>query len=103
MYKVAVIGSRHTVYAFAALGFAVLEAEDAPAARAALRRAAEKDFAVIFIVDTLAAEIEDEIARYRDAVLPAITVIPGGEGSTGYAMASLKAATERAVGADILK
>lgn len=104
MYKIGIIGERHTVYAFAALGFSIFEAADPQEARAALRRAAaSEEYAILFIIDTLAEQIEDELARYRDALLPAITVIPGGEGSTGYAMAKLKAATERAVGADILK
>ena len=104
MYKIAVIGDRHSVFAFAALGFEVLEATDAQSARAALRRAADGgEFAVIFILEELACEIEDEIARYHDAPLPAITVIPGSKGTAGYALESLKTATERAVGADILK
>ena len=103
-YQIGVIGDRETVYAFAALGFEIFEAENANQAKAALCRAADSErFAVLFILDTLAPQIEDTIARYRDAALPAITVLPSGQGSTGYAMTALKAATERAVGADILK
>ena len=42
------------------------------------------------------------MARYKNMPLPAITVIPGSGGSTGYGMANIKSAVERAVGADIL-
>ncbi len=103
-YKIGIIGDRHTVYAFAALGFDILEADTADEARTALCRAvASEQYAVLFLLDTLAPALEQELARYRDAALPAITVIPSAKGSTGYAAEVLKAATERAVGADILK
>ena len=44
----------------------------------------------------------EEIARYQDALTPAIILIPGKEGSLGIGMANIKTAVERAVGADIL-
>ena len=47
-------------------------------------------------------ELEDEIARYKDSPRPAVICIPGREGTTGYGMANVKSAVERAVGADIL-
>lgn len=103
-YKIGIIGERQTVYAFAALGFEIFEANSAESARAALcRAAASGEFAVLFLTETLAPLLEEELLRYRDAVIPAITVIPSGKESCGYAMKSLRAATERAVGADILK
>ena len=43
-----------------------------------------------------------EIARYKDALTPAIILIPGKEGSLGIGMDNVKTAVERAVGADIL-
>ena len=43
-----------------------------------------------------------EVARYKDALTPAIILIPGKEGSLGIGMANVKTAVERAVGADIL-
>ena len=49
-----------------------------------------------------AAELEDECERYRDAPLPAIISIPGQSGNTGYGMAAIRNAVERAVGADII-
>ena len=45
----------------------------------------------------------DEIDRYKDLPVPAITVIPGRAGAKGVGLANIKRAVERAVGADILK
>ena len=47
--------------------------------------------------------MEEDVAKYKDQPMPAIIAIPGRAGSTGYGMASIKTAVERAVGADILK
>ncbi len=43
-----------------------------------------------------------EISRYKDAVTPAVILIPGKEGSLGIGLDAVKTAVERAVGADIL-
>lgn len=104
MYKIGIIGDRESVLCFSALGFTVFEVEDAKSAETVLKNAAEsKEFAVLFITEKLAAEMDETIGRYKDLPLPAITVIPGRGGSTGYGLASIKKAVERAVGADILK
>ena len=52
--------------------------------------------------EQLAQQLQPEIARYKDALTPAIILIPGKEGSLGIGMANVKTAVERAVGADIL-
>ena len=103
MYKIAIIGDRESALGFMALGFSVFEAENAAAAGETLHRlAATGDYAVIFIVENYAAELEADMARYRNMPLPAVTVSPGKLGSAGYGMAAVKSAVERAVGTDIL-
>jgi vacuolar-type H+-ATPase subunit F/Vma7 len=75
-----------------ALGFSVFEASDAQAAEAALHKAAKSgEYAVIFITEDLAPAIKDAIDRYKDAPLPAVTVIPGRNGGAGYGMAAINA------------
>ena len=54
------------------------------------------------MTEQLAAQLPAEIARYKDALTPAIVLIPGKEGSLGIGMDNVKTAVERAVGADIL-
>lgn len=104
MYKIGIIGDRDSTLCFMALGFSVFEASDAQAAEAALHKAAKSgEYAVIFITEDLAPAIKDAIDRYKDAPLPAVTVIPGRNGGAGYGMAAIRAAAERATGTDILK
>ena len=104
MYKIGIIGDRDTVLGFMALGFTV---EDVTSAEDAAKRlhamAKSGDYAVIFITENYAMQMEDEIARYRDLPIPAVVSIPGEGGSLGYGMNSLRHAVERAVGVDILK
>ena len=97
MYKIAVIGDRDSVLGFRALGLDVFPTEDTDAGRRTLHRLAQEYYAVIYITEQLAAEI----ARYKDAPLPAVILIPGKTGSLGIAGAALHDAVERAVGADI--
>lgn len=54
------------------------------------------------MTEQLAAKLTADIARYKDALTPAIILIPGKEGPLGIGMANIKTAVERAVGADIL-
>ena len=103
MYKSAVIGDRESVLGFMALGFSVNEANSAEEAAKTLHSlAGAGDIAVIFITEELAVLIGEDIARYKDSPLPAITVIPSSKGSKGYGVANMRDAVIRAVGADVL-
>lgn len=103
MRKIAVLGDRDSVLGFQALGLSVFPEEEAERARATLRRLVQDDrYAVLYLTEQLAVELRDELARYRDALTPAIIPIPGKRGSLGLGQAELSRAMERAVGADIL-
>lgn len=103
MYKIGIIGDRDSVLGFMALGLAVFEAENAEKAGELLHRLCkDPEFAIIFLTEKYAAELEEETSKYKDRPLPAIITVPGKEGSSGYGMASIKTAVEKAVGADIL-
>ena len=101
MYKIAVIGDRDSVLGFRALGLDVFFAGDAETARKMLHRLAQQEYAVIYITEQLAQDLTGEITRYKDAVMPAVILIPGKGGSLGLAGHALQAAVERAIGADI--
>ncbi len=101
MYKIAVIGDRDSVLGFRALGLDVFPVEDTETGRKTLHRLAQEEYAVIYITEQLAQHLTAEIARYKDAPLPAVILIPGKTGSLGIAGAALHDAVERAVGADI--
>lgn len=103
MYKIGIIGERDSVLGFMAIGFSVHEATDAETAKDILHTLAKDgSYAIIFIVENYAEAIAEDIARYKDAPMPAVITIPGRAGSTGYGMAAIKSAVERAVGADII-
>ena len=103
MYKIGIIGERDSVLAFMALGFSVHEADNVERAEEILHSLVKSgEYAVIFLVENYAMEMSEATAKYKDLPLPAITVIPGVSGGTGYGMANIKTSVERAVGADIL-
>jgi len=102
MYKIAVVGDKDSVLGFKALGLEVHPVESVEQARKAVHTLAKENCAIIYLTEQLAAQMQPEIARYKDSLTPAIILIPGKEGSLGIGMANVKTAVERAVGADIL-
>lgn len=102
MYKIAVLGDRDSIYGFAALGLDVFPVTDSEKGARTLRDLAERDYAVIYITEALAKELEAELDRYRESPLPAIIPIPGVNGNTGMGIAMVKKSVEQAVGSDII-
>lgn len=63
---------------------------------------ADGGYGVIYVTEALAAQIADEIEKYREQPLPAIILIPGITGNTGMGMKNVSKCVEQAVGSDIL-
>lgn len=103
MYKIAAIGDRDSIYGFASLGVGIFPVDDSLEAVKTLRRISESGYAVIFITEALASQIQSELDRYKDEPLPAIIPIPGVSGNTGIGMKQVSSFVERAVGSDIVK
>ncbi|MFH1508811.1 MAG: V-type ATP synthase subunit F [bacterium] len=103
-YKLAIIGSKDAIAGFSALGVETLNVLDADGAKKALLEVTEKDmnFAVVFITEEFAMQVEDEIAENSSGPLPAIVPIPSYQGSKGAGTAKLRRIVEQAVGSDIL-
>ena len=102
MYKIAIIGDRESVLGFKALGLEVHPAEDYTQAKTILHTLAKDDYAIIYITEQLAVQMEGEIVHYKDDVTPAIILFPGKGGNLGLGMAAVHKSVERAVGANIL-
>ncbi|MCI9235638.1 MULTISPECIES: V-type ATP synthase subunit F [unclassified Anaerotruncus] len=102
MYRTAVMGDRDSIYGFAALGLDTFPVTDPAEASKKLRQLAEGEYAVVYITEALAAQIQAEIDRYRLAPLPAIIPIPGVSGNTGMGILNVKKSVEQAVGSDII-
>lgn len=101
-YKIAALGDRDSVLGFRALGLDVFPAETVEQAKVLLHRLARENYAIIYLTEGFAKSMGPEIDRYKDAVTPAVILIPGREGALGIGMSAVKTAVERAVGADIL-
>lgn len=101
-YRIAVLGDKDSILGFRALGLDTYPVDNGEQARVTLHRIARENYAVIYLTETLAVELEADIARYKDDLTPAVILIPGKEGSLGIGMNNIKTAVERAVGADIL-
>ena len=102
MYKIAVMGDPDSVLGFKALGLDVFPVESVDEAKSTLHRLAKESYAVVYLTEQLAVHMDEELARYKDELTPAVILIPGKEGSLGIGMANVKKSVERAVGADIL-
>lgn len=102
MYKIAVIGDYDSIYGFAALGLDTFPVTDHEEAKAQFQKLTGGVYAVIYITEALAATLEHEIEKYRDAIMPAIIQIPGISGNTGAGVMGVKKSVEQAVGSDIL-
>ena len=101
-YQIAAVGDWESVMGFRALGLDTYPVTTAEEARTQIRELAKGECAVIYLTETLAKDLGDVIARYKDELRPAIILIPGREGSLGIGRDSIQRSIERAVGADIL-
>ena len=104
MLKIAVIGGLDTVMGFKALGLDTFPAVSAAEASAILKKITREsdEYAIIYLEETFAADMQAEVNKFKDSPTPAIILIPGREGSIGLGQSALKAAVERAVGTNIL-
>ena len=101
-YQIAAVGDWESVMGFRALGLDTYPVTGPEEARERIRELARTDCAVIYLTETLAKDLEDVLARYKDELQPAIILIPGREGPLGIGRENLQRSIQRAVGADIL-
>lgn len=107
MFKIAVIGGSDCVIGFKALGldtFAVDTAEETLRTLRKITKPQENgtEYAIIYIEETKAADVLEEIHKFDERPTPAIIMIPGRDGPIGLGQSTLKEAVEKAVGSDIL-
>lgn len=99
--KMAILGEGDSVLAFKAGGVDAFYASDRESAKDILRKLA-KEYAIIFITDKLAREMDDLLKKFNASAYPVIIPVPSGDGDGGYAMQKLKERMEKALGVDIL-
>ncbi|MBR1746702.1 MAG: V-type ATP synthase subunit F [Clostridia bacterium] len=100
--KIAVIGDKDSILAFKAVGADVYPIKNTFDAADTLKKLA-RSYAVIFITEEIAEEIEDVVNRYKARPYPAVIPIPGAKGTDGFGMKGISKNVEKALGTDILK
>ncbi len=103
--NIAVIGDRDSVLGFKALGAAVFPVTSSQAREALkiVERLCQEKYAVIFITEFIAQEIEEELMQFRYRMLPSIVLIPSSQGSIGLGKEKVRETVKRAVGIDIFR
>ena len=99
--KTAIIGNLDAILAFKAGGVDAFGVNNAQEAKDAIKKLA-KDYAVIFITDDYAMELDEYLKRFLESAYPVIVPVPSKNGSNGYSTKKLKEQMERALGVDIL-
>lgn len=99
--RIAVVGDWNSILGFRALGLETVPVKNAQEAKEAVRELAKEDCAVIYLTEQLAKDMTDTLQRYKDALRPAIILIPGREGSLGIGQSNIESAIKRAIGTDI--
>ena len=102
MYKAGIIGDGVSVLGFKAVGLDIFPCSTAEEAKKILLEIAKEEYAIIFITENMAKDMQDVTNRYKEKLLPAIVPIPGVDGNYGVGLEKLKKSVERAVGVDIL-
>ncbi|MCY6356477.1 V-type ATP synthase subunit F [Clostridium sp. ZS2-4] len=102
MYKIGVVGDKDSVLAFKAIGIDVYPVVEADEAQKTIDRMAMDKYAVIFVTEQVAKDIEETIERYNREILPAVILIPSNQGSLNIGMQRIRNNVEKAVGVNIL-
>ena len=100
--KIGVVGDKDSILAFKALGIDVYPAFSPEEARKNIDKMAASDYAVIFVTEQIAKDIEETIERYNRMTLPAVILIPSNQGSLNIGMQRISYNVEKAVGVNIL-
>ena len=103
MYKkIGVVGDKDSVLAFKALGIDVFPVVEDEEARKTIDKLAMTGYAVIFVTEHVAKNIEETIERYTRQVLPAVILIPPNQGTLNIGKQRISDNVEKAVGVNIL-
>lgn len=102
MYKIGVIGDKDSILGFKALGISVFPISDFREAHKTVLKLAKEEYAVIFLTEQLAKDMDETINQFKDSLTPAIILIPNNQGTLGIGMQGVRQSVEKAIGADIL-
>lgn len=102
MYKIGVVGDKDSILAFKALGIDVYPVVGPEEGRKAIDKMAASHYAVIFVTEQIAKDLDETIERYNKEILPAVILIPSNQGSLNIGLNRINDNVEKAVGVNIL-
>ena len=77
MYKIGVIGDKDSILGFSSIGMDVFSvAEDREEIKKTIEELVEKEYAIIYLTETMSLLVEDYLLKYRERQVPAIITIP---------------------------
>jgi V/A-type H+/Na+-transporting ATPase subunit F len=100
-YKIGVIGDKASVLPFRLFGFQVCYAYEAQEVKQAFAGLLAQS-AIIYLTETCAEMIPNELAKVQHEMTPAIILIPDYDGSRGIGRRMIQENVEKAVGQNIL-
>lgn len=103
--KIAAFGESDIMLIFKAIGADVYPVEgmtDTAEAENRLKAIIREGYGIIFMTETIAAELDSTIRYYSNRITPSIVVIPGLGKRNNYAVNQLRTAIIKAVGADVM-
>lgn len=103
MARIAVVGDLDTVIGFRGLGMRTVAVRTKEEALTEIHRLKKADYALIYLTETLARDLEQELEEIYHSFLPALILIPAASGKTGFAQNKLRTLVRKAVGIDLLK
>lgn len=109
MYKIAAFGDYNSIYGFSTIGLTLFSTDGKKAEEIArlLRTAAENEYGVIYMTESVMRLLGDELEKYAARMTPAIIAIPDASSlhaspGDSLGITQVKKSVEQAVGSDIL-
>ena len=100
--KIGVVGDKDSILGFKAIGIDVFPVVEPEEARKAVDNCARNNYAVIFVTEQVAKNIEETIARYNEELLHEIILIPSNQGSLNIGLKRISNRTKKNIGVNIL-
>jgi len=102
MFKIGVVGDKDSILAFKALGIDVYPVVGPEEGKRTIDKMAAEKYAIIFVTEQIAKDLEETIERYNRELIPAVILIPSNQGSLNIGMKRINDNVEKAVGVNIL-
>lgn len=99
--KIAAFGEKDIMLIFKAIGIEVFPVSKTLGLEEQLEKLVMEGYAVIFITETVAVQIDSVIKKYMNKTLPSIVIIPGLGEKQNYAVDILRQAIVKAMGVDL--